>query len=37
MFTLEACGLPAALINTLNNTIMLEEESLFFLSADPQQ
>lgn len=30
MFTLEACGLLAALINALNNTIMLEEERVFF-------
>lgn len=30
MFTLEACGLPAAPINTLSNTIMLNGERIFF-------
>lgn len=30
MFTLEACGLPAAPINMLNNTIMFNEERIFF-------
>lgn len=31
MFTLEACGLLAAPINTLNNTIMFDEERIFGL------
>lgn len=30
MFTLEACGLPAAPINTLSNTIMFNEERILF-------